>query len=141
MPTMLTSTATLTNSRMQFRGEAKENPSVAIDYIPPLGDDEGYMPLELFLMSLAACAGGSVAALLRRSGKSVDGLHVRADGLRRDEHPTTFEHITLEFMLTSGNASEADLRQVVEFFEATLCPVWAMLKGNVQVETKCVVKN
>ncbi len=139
MPSILSSTATLTNNRMQFRGEAKTNPPVQIDYIPPLGDNQGYMPLELLLMSLASCAGGSVAAMLRKFGKSVDALQVHAEGIRRDQHPTVFERITLEFTLTSADATVGDLLHAVELSEDLLCPVWAMLKGCVEVDAKCVL--
>ncbi len=123
----------LTNQKVQFTGVAQSNPAITIDYIPPLGDGQGYMPLELLLISLAACSGSTVATLLRRIGKTVDGLQVKAKGARRQVHPTSFERILLEFRLSSVDATEADLQKAIQLSEETVCPVWAMLKNNVEI--------
>jgi len=123
----------LTNQKVQFTGVAQSNPAITIDYITPLGDGQGYMPLELLLISLAACSGSTVATLLRRIGKTVDGLQVKAKGARRQVHPTSFERILLEFRLSSVDATEADLQKAIQLSEETVCPVWAMLKNNVEI--------
>ena len=136
-------TVSLTNQKVQFSGVSRSNPAITIDYTPPLGDGQGYMPLELLLISLAACAGATVAALLRRMRKNVAGLQVKAAGLRRDQHPTSFTKIFLEFVLTSSDAEAADLQKAIQLSEEAYCPVWAMLKNNVEVipEYKIIATN
>ena len=123
----------LANEKVQFKGVAQSNPAITIDYVPPLGDGQGYMPLELLLISLAACSGSTVATLLRKVGRRVAGLEVKATGARRQVHPTSFERILLEFRLTSADATEADVEKAIQISEETVCPVWTMLKNNVEI--------
>lgn len=123
----------LTNQKVQFTGTAGANAPITIDYVPPLGDGQGYMPLELLLVSLASCSGATVVALLRKMRKTVAGLSVKASGIRRDHHPTAFQTILLEFFLTSPDTAEADIQKAVQLSEETYCPVWAMLKNNVEI--------
>lgn len=113
----------LTNDKVQFSGAVRSNEAITIDYTPPLGDGQGYMPLELMLMSLAACRGATVAALLRRMKKDVSASRVTARGIRRDEHPTCFEKIFLEFVLDSTDAADLDCQKALQLSEETYCPV------------------
>ncbi len=41
----LEASVTLVNDKIKFSGTAGENPPVAIDYTPPIGDGEGYTSL------------------------------------------------------------------------------------------------
>ncbi len=88
-------TVSSTNQKLGYTGELRSLPPITIDYIPPLGDGQGYLPLELLLMSLASCSGGVVGLLLRKMGKTVAGIKVNAKGSRRDRHPTSFQSIVL----------------------------------------------
>jgi putative redox protein len=133
--TLLSSSASLVNDKLQFTGTAGAHPPVVIDYIPPLGDGEGYMSLQLLLMSLASCAGSAVLTLLRRMGRTISGFTVHAAGERREQHPTSFSSITLEFLVHSPDVLEADVQKAIAMSESTLCPVWDMLKGNVEIGT------
>ena len=128
--------AHLTNEKVQFTGTARSNPAVVFDYSPPLGDGQGYTGLEMLLMSLAACSGTSVVALLRKMGKKVSAFKVEARGIRRDEHPTSLEKIFLSFVLNSENTGDADIQKAIDLSEQKICPVWDMLKGNVEIITE-----
>lgn len=141
MGNMVKATAELLNGRMMFKTAAGNNPEVIADYIPPLGDGKGYMPLELFLMSLSSCLGGALSALLRKTGKNIEALSISAEGVRREQHPTSFESITLDIRVKSQDITEEDVKKAVELSETTICPVWAMIKGNVEVRTLITVEN
>jgi putative redox protein len=136
MSTILETEVTLINNKLKFSAKAQTNPEIILDYIPPLGDGEGYMPLELLLISLAACTASTVALLLRKFQKDVSGLTVSAKGERRETHPTSFETITLDFTLKSKDAQDADMQKVIKMSEDKYCPVWAMLKNNVEIKTQ-----
>ena len=123
----------LVNDRMHFLGRSGERPAIDLDYVPPLGDNLGYMPLELLLMSLAACAGGSLQAMFKRMRKTVTGMDVKSSGIRRDQHPTSFKRITLEFTIKSIDITDEDVIKAIQLSEETYCPVWAMLKGSVDI--------
>jgi putative redox protein len=131
--------ASLTNQKIQFAAVARSNPAILCDYHPPLGDGDGYTGLELLLMSLAACSGTSVVSMLRKMRRTVAAFDVQASGVRRDQHPTALETITLEFTLHSPDAEDDDLRKAVQLSEEKYCPVWAMLKNNVVVTSVCTV--
>jgi putative redox protein len=140
MANTVTASAELVNGKMMFKGTAGDNPPVMTDYIPPIGDGKGYMPLELFLVSLSACLGGALSVLLRKTGKTIDALTVSAEGIRREQHPTSFEKITLRVRLRSKDITEAEVKKAVDISEASVCPVWAMIKGNVEVKTQITVE-
>ena len=123
----------LTNDKVQFMGSSRSNPAVTCDYFPPIGDGEGYTGLELLLLSLAACSATAIVVLLRKMRKTVSGFAVHASGTRQEQPPTAFEKIHLEFTLHSPDAGDADMHKALELAEKTVCPVWAMLKNNVEV--------
>lgn len=131
-------TVQLTNQKVQFTGVSKSNPDrpIAFDFRPPLGDGDGYNGLELLLMSFAGCSATAIAFLLRRMGKDVSGLSVHAKGLRKEQPPVKFEKIFLEFIVDSKDARDKDIQRVLQLAEESFCPVWQMVKNNVDVETK-----
>jgi putative redox protein len=51
----------------------------------------------------------------------------------------SFTRIILAFELTSPDAMDEDLRRSIELTEEKYCPVWAMIKGNVEIETPFVI--
>jgi putative redox protein len=70
MSTTLEASVELINDKIQFAGTAGTQPRIITDYTPPLGDGRGYLPLELFLISLATCLGGTIAPILRKMQKT-----------------------------------------------------------------------
>jgi putative redox protein len=133
MAEQLEVTVHLTNQKVQFTGVSRSNPAVTFDYDPPLGDGQGYTGLEMLLMSLAACSGTTVISLLRNMGKNISGFKVNAKGIRRDQHPTSLQKIFLEFILNSKDTGETEIRKAIQLSAETYCPVWAMLKNNVEI--------
>ena len=127
----------LLNDRLHFNGTVADNLPVSIDYTPPLGDELGYTSLELLLLSLSSCVGSAVLTFLRKMKKSIKGCEINAQGIRREEHPTCFSKIILTINLKSSDTTEEDFNKVIKLSEETYCPVWAMLKGNVEVDITC----
>jgi len=126
----------LTNQKVQFTGISRSNPPITFDYDSPLGDGRGYTGLEMLLMSLAACSGTSIVALLRNMKKSISGFKVKGKGIRRAEHPTSFQKIFLEYTLNSKDAEAKDIEKAIQLSEEKYCPVWAMVKNNVEIVTE-----
>jgi putative redox protein len=125
-----------TNQRLGYTGALRSHPAIPIDYIPPLGDGQGYTPLELLLMSLAACSGGTIGLLLRKMGKTISGIKVNTKGIRREQHPTSFQKISLEFVVNSSDVKDTDMQKAIKLAEESVCPVWAMVKGNAEIVTE-----
>ena len=129
-------TLNLVNEKVKFSGQTEGQVPVSIDYTPPLGDNQGYTSLELFLLSLSSCVGTAVAAFLRKSGKTVNEFSIEANGIRKEEHPTCFSSITLGLYLPSPEISDEDLNKILARTDEKLCPVWAMIRGNVEVNIR-----
>jgi len=136
MPEQLEAAVTLINNKIQFSGVVRDNPAITFDYHPPIGDGKGFTGLEVLLLSLAGCSASTVVYLLGTMKKNIAGLQVQAEGVRRETHPTSLKTITLRFILHSADVKDADMQKVIRLAEETYCPVWAMLKGNVDVITQ-----
>ncbi|MCU0293102.1 MAG: OsmC family protein [Thermoanaerobaculaceae bacterium] len=109
--------------------------SLTTDYpLDPDASGVGPRPLQMLLGSLAACAGGSLLALLRRGGQTIAGLTVRARGQRRTEHPTVLTQIALEFVVRGG-VDPSVVARAIEQSEAHICPIWAMLKPSTPISS------
>lgn len=133
MSDQLMVTASLIDEKVKFKGVSRSNPEIILDYTPPIGNGEGYTSLELLLISLASCSGTSITLLLRKMRKDVSGLKINVRGNRREQHPTYFEKIFLEFNLVSKDAEDSDLEKVIKLSEESICPVWNMIKNNVEI--------
>jgi len=129
-------TANLTNDKVQFSGASRSNPAVKCDYFPPIGDGEGYTGLELLLMSLAVCSATAIVHLLRKMGRDVSGFRVNARGVRKDALPMTFGKIFLDYVVTSRDVEDLDIGKAIRLAEESYCPVWALLRDNVQIVTE-----
>jgi putative redox protein len=133
----LNASVQLLNDKLHFNGTVAYNNPVSIDYTQPLGDDLGYTSLELLLLSLSSCVGSAVLTFLRKMRKTINGCEINAQGIRREVHPTCFRTIYLTINLKSPDTTSEDLNKVLRLSEETYCPVWAMLKGNVEVDITC----
>lgn len=129
-------TVCLTNQKVQFTGVSNSNPDrpIAFDYVPPLGDGQGYKGLELLLMSFAGCVSTAIVVLLRRMGKNITGFKMNVAGIRR-EQPLSLQKICFEVVLESKDAVESDIEAVIKQAEA-ISPVWITLKNSVEVASE-----
>lgn len=128
----LTTAISLVNDRLLFEGMVEGNKPISIDYIPPLGNNLGYTSLELLLLSLSSCVGSAVLTFLRKMTKNIESFEINSIGHRKTEHPTGFSRIELTIHLKSEDVTDADVIKVLKLTEESYCPVWSMLKGNVE---------
>jgi putative redox protein len=61
---------------------------------------------------------------------------VNAKGTRREQHPTSFQNIFLEFTVHSDDVKDDDMKKAIKLAEESVCPVWAMVKGNAEIVTE-----
>ena len=130
----------LIDNGLKFQTRAGNNPEVITDYIPPLGNNEGYMPLELFLISFGTCVGGVILPILRKMQKNIEEYSMKASGIRKTEHPPGFSKITLEIFVKSNNTTTEEIEKVIQMAETTYCPIWSMLRNDIEVETIVLIK-
>lgn len=133
MPTELVVQADYQGGMKLTAGDGEH--TVTIDYpLEPGQPVAGLTPLKLLLASLAGCAGNTVPMLLAKRGQPVRGLEVTARGQRRDEHPSVFTRIDVEFVL-HGDLDPEVVEHCITLADEKLCPVWAMLRPATPIAT------
>ena len=122
---------------MRFDGKSgRAGKPVAIDFTPEGEPIDGYSPLELLLTSLAGCSSQVVVGLLKRMGKEVQDLAVRARGVKKEIHPTVLTSVELEFEFRGGRVDGTSVEKALALSEERFCPVWVMLKTSVPIAAK-----
>lgn len=92
------------------------------------------------MASFGSCLTTTVLTLLRhKMRKSVDGASVEIMGTIREEHPKALSHMQVLLRLKASNLSEAEVRGAIGVAEEKLCPVWAMIKGNVAIDVDVTI--
>ena len=125
------------DDKTMFSATARENPTVTVDYFPPIGTGKGYTSLELLMIAFGSCVSTTLLTLLRyKMKKTVSGISVEVNGTLREEHPKALQHILLILKIQSKDLTEAEAQSALKIAEDTMCPVWSMIKGNVSVEVK-----
>ncbi len=125
----------LLNQKVQFSAISRTNPErpLTLDYVPPIGDGQGFAGLELLLVSFCGCVSTAVVALLRRMGKNVIVYEGTAEGIRQ-ENPLSLKKIVFAIRVTSDDIGKEDMEKALQI-AAGISPVWLAIKGNVEVET------
>ena len=115
--------------------------SITMDYPMPGADSDlaGITPLKTLLASLAGCSGNALAVLLAKMRQPVSGIEVDVNAVRRDEHPTVYTEIGLEFTVRGDGLDPAAVARAVATAEEQICPVWAMLKPGTPITATCRV--
>ena len=125
---------------MMFSATARENPPVIVDYFPPVGTGGGYTSLELVMAGFGSCVATTLLTVLRyRMQKKVAGIDVEMDGLIREEHPKSLKNMKVMLSIKSTDVNETEINDSLKVAEEMLCPVWAMIKGNVDVDIEFVI--
>jgi putative redox protein len=123
------------DEKTMFSATARENPEIIVDYFPPIGSGKGYTSLELFMVSFGSCISSTLLSLLRyRMKKKVEGVTVNVEGTVREEHPRALRHILLNLTFKSKELTKEEALEVLKLAEDKMCPVWSMIKGNVEVD-------
>jgi putative redox protein len=134
---VLETTLTAIDDKVKFAAAARTNPEIVIDFFPPFGSAEGYTSLELLISSLASCISSTLLIILRKQmNRSITAYSVCTKGHVKETHPKALSKIELDLSITSADTQEEDVAKTLVALEEKLCPVWAMLKGNVEVEVR-----
>jgi putative redox protein len=123
--------------RLSFDGMAESG------YIVPLsgrkengGDEDGFRPMEMLAIGLAACTAMDVISILQKKRQEVSGFEVLLHGQRATEHPKKFTHIQLEYVVSGSNIDPAAVERSVQLSEEKYCSAIATLKDCVPIEHK-----
>jgi putative redox protein len=123
----------LINEKVKFKAVSSTNQEhpITIDYLPPLGDSEGFLGLELLVMSFAGCVSTGIVGILRKMEKNIKDYSMHIVG-NKAENPLRLENIHFEIEVASDNLTDEALQKVMHMAEQ-ISPVWIALRNNVEV--------
>lgn len=123
----------LINEKVKFIGTSTLRPDnpIAFDYVAPIGDGEGFLGLELLVMSFSGCVSTAIVFILRKMGKSISNYNMNVKGYRK-ENPLSLEKIVAEVIINSSDITEEDIKNAIKRAE-DISPVWVAIKNNVEV--------
>jgi len=130
----------LINEKVKFSAVSnqRQGQEITMDYVPPLGDGEGFLGLEILLFSFAGCVSTGITALLRRMGNSVTRYEMRAYGIRKMD-PLSLEKIHAVITLNADGIKEEDVRKAITLAES-ISPVWIAIRNNVEVSIDYILQ-
>ena len=114
--------------RMTFDATADSGFHVTLGTVPEVGgDNDGFQPMELMLMSLLGCTAMDVISILRKKRQEVTAFDVKGHAERADRHPKVFTHVTIEYHVTGKNVDEKAVARSIELSAVRYCPAQGML--------------
>lgn len=108
--------------------------SVHIDGSPEIGGKGlGARPMELVLMALASCSSLDLVSILQKQRQVITDFSVEVDGQRREEIPSVFTRIHMDFNL-KGEIDVQKAERAAELAIKKYCSVHDMLNaGGVEI--------
>jgi putative redox protein len=70
---------------------------------------------------------------LRKKRGSVSAYRIELRGLRRQEHPRSYQQIEVHHIVTGRNISERSMAQAIELSEQKYCSVAATLRPTAEI--------
>jgi len=93
--------------------------------------DGAMRPMELFLVSFAACSAMDLVLIVTRQKEDLRELTIRIEGDRKDATPAIFERIRIHF--EAPGVDEAKLARAATLGVKKYCSVGSMLRDEVDV--------
>ena len=116
-----------------FIGTSPSGHSVAIDV---KGDRKSAQtPMEMLLISVAACTAADVASILEKKRQDVREYLIEITGTRADDHPRKFTAFHIHHIVRGHNVSEQGLAQAIELSDTKYCSVAATVRPTATITT------
>ena len=104
------------------------------------GDEDGFLPMEMFLIGLAGCTGMDVISILAKMKQDVTNFEVKIHADRVDKHPKIFSEIMIDYIVTGRNLDPKAVEKAVTLSETTYCPGQAILIKTANIEHKITIQ-
>ena len=122
---------------LSFSGSAETGFTVPLGVEPAVGgDNDGFRPMELFVVSLAGCTAMDVISILSKKRQEVTGFEVQVHAPRAQEHPKVFTQALIEYFVTGRGIDETAVRRAIELSATRYCPAQAMFSRIMPIELK-----
>jgi putative redox protein len=94
-----------------------------------------YSPLEMLLVSVAACTAADVISILEKKRQDVRAYDVHVSGTRVDDHPRKFTAFHVHHIVQGRNVSEQAVAHAVELSDQKYCSVAATVRPTAEITT------
>ena len=92
-------------------------------------------PLEMLLVSVAACTAVDVVSIMEKKRQHVTDYKVEITGERREEYPRAFTKMHIHHIVYGHDISEHALTQAIELSDTKYCSVAATVRPSVEITT------
>ena len=92
-------------------------------------------PMEMLLVSVAACTGADVISILEKKRQNVSDYKIEISGDRRDEHPRAFTKFHVHHIVYGRDVSEQAVASAVELSDTKYCSVAATVRPAAEITT------
>ncbi len=97
------------------------------------GDGSAVGPMESLLMAAAGCSTIDILMILEKQKLQIDGIKVKVDGERNDDHPKTYKNIHMHYSLKGLELSEAKVKRAIALSLEKYCSVSIMLGASADI--------
>lgn len=98
-------------------------------------------PLEMLLVSVAACTAMDVQSILEKKRQQVTSYEVVISGTRADEHPRKFTAFHVNHIVQGRDVSEKAVADAVELSDTKYCSVAATVRPTATIMTSYEIIN
>jgi putative redox protein len=107
--------------------------SMVLDAISDAGgSDAGFRPVDLLVVSLAACMAMDIVSILKKMRSDLRSLKAEMEGERATDHPRRLTHIRIRFR-ANPEVKLDDIRTAMELSRDKYCSVLGTLANAPQV--------
>lgn len=92
-------------------------------------------PIEMLLVSVAACTAMDVQSILQKKRQDVTDYRVEIEGTRAEEHPKKFLTFHIHHIVRGRNVSEKAVADAVELSDTKYCSVAATVRPTATITT------
>jgi putative redox protein len=98
-------------------------------------------PMELLLVSVAACTAVDVESILAKKRQDVTDYRVEITGVRAEEHPRKFVSFHINHIVHGRDVSEKAVADAIELSDTKYCSVAATVRPTAEITTSFEIVN
>ena len=92
-------------------------------------------PMEMLLVSVAACTAADVISILEKKQQNVTDYKIEVSGERREEYPQAFVKFHVHHIVYGHDVSEQAVAQAIELSDTKYCSVAATVRPTAEITT------
>jgi putative redox protein len=92
-------------------------------------------PVEMLLVSVAACTAADIVSILQKKRQDVTGYQAEVTGERAEDHPRKFLKFHIHHIVHGRSVSEKAVADAIELSDTKYCSVAATVRPTAEITT------